>query len=641
MFRIDGPGATQDNKFTEGDPATGTRATVVSDEWLNAVQEELAKAIEDDGYDLDKLDPGQLSKLIRRRTIFVGSVAELEALSFPVGTNAYLTDEGRFGDFVFRAGDFSAEVTADSRQGIYIAPSGQTGSQGAWVRELNQGYVTPGMFGAKGNDSVNDTLAIKAAVSMYRNVFLIPPVNGTTYLFDNTTPLSFPPNTKFSLFPGVRVLVTTSNSFADSTGADNVLVEGLGHIEGVGAAGGGSLLQFTDSDRVRVNYLEISKSSSMGLRLINCTNSNGVGVNSHNNYFYGLEDKLGTNNHYTKMSLNSNGITGAVPDGTGGRGATLWMTENCSVTYSDASFNTEYGLRLYAETADTRATKANAMNFNYMEDNIRGDLIFYSEVNNLVQSKAIGNTIYRTVAPSLDVCFLVQGVDSVCKNNTIEAATLLAAKAYNLFDAVSPRISGGLVKNIGTVFGMSNTAVPSNSTIENITVENADRLVTNIPGAGHRFKNIRATSSGAVSDGFTIDQTMTGRCYIEDCHLDGFDKGVDLIVDNAPISLIRNTTVNSVTKGFNKEGSILDGLELRENDWDSASSIFLLAANMPKDRVSGFGGVRRVYATQSPSALTWAVGDECVNTSPAPGAASLWRCTTAGTPGTWTAQILN
>ena len=76
MFRIDGPGATPDNKFSEGDPASGTRATVVTDDWLNAVQEELAQAIEDDGYALSKVDFGQLSKLLRRRPVYVGSVAE-------------------------------------------------------------------------------------------------------------------------------------------------------------------------------------------------------------------------------------------------------------------------------------------------------------------------------------------------------------------------------------------------------------------------------------------------------------------------------------------------------------------------------------------------------------------------------------
>lgn len=60
MFRIDSAGATVDNRFTEGDPALSIPATVVSDEWLNNVQEEIVLPIEKMGIVLDKLDEGQL-----------------------------------------------------------------------------------------------------------------------------------------------------------------------------------------------------------------------------------------------------------------------------------------------------------------------------------------------------------------------------------------------------------------------------------------------------------------------------------------------------------------------------------------------------------------------------------------------------
>lgn len=45
MHRIDGPGATVDNKFTEGDPVGGIQATVVTDDWLNDVQEEVMSVL--------------------------------------------------------------------------------------------------------------------------------------------------------------------------------------------------------------------------------------------------------------------------------------------------------------------------------------------------------------------------------------------------------------------------------------------------------------------------------------------------------------------------------------------------------------------------------------------------------------------
>ena len=60
MHRIDGAGATADNKFTEGDAATGVAATVVTDDWLNSVQEEIVTVIEQTGGTLDKAQTNQL-----------------------------------------------------------------------------------------------------------------------------------------------------------------------------------------------------------------------------------------------------------------------------------------------------------------------------------------------------------------------------------------------------------------------------------------------------------------------------------------------------------------------------------------------------------------------------------------------------
>lgn len=47
MHRIDGPGATADNRFTDGDPVGGVQATMVTDDWANAIQEEIISVISD------------------------------------------------------------------------------------------------------------------------------------------------------------------------------------------------------------------------------------------------------------------------------------------------------------------------------------------------------------------------------------------------------------------------------------------------------------------------------------------------------------------------------------------------------------------------------------------------------------------
>ncbi|MHC8366307.1 hypothetical protein ACYZT9_10585 [Pseudomonas sp. ZT5P21] len=64
MHRIDGPGATVDNRFTDGDPIGGVQATVVTDDWANDVQENICKVIEDAGVTLSKGNFSQLKTAI-------------------------------------------------------------------------------------------------------------------------------------------------------------------------------------------------------------------------------------------------------------------------------------------------------------------------------------------------------------------------------------------------------------------------------------------------------------------------------------------------------------------------------------------------------------------------------------------------
>lgn len=49
---------------------------------------------------------------------------------------------------------------------------------------------------------------------------------------------------------------------------------------------------------------------------------------------------------------------------------------------------------------------------------------------------------------------------------------------------------------------------------------------------------------------------------------------------------------------------------------------------------------RAVWGTAAPTVGTWSVGDICWNTTPTVNLISLWRCTVAGTPGTWVPQYL-
>jgi len=64
MQKIAGAGATAQNTFTKGDPATGVPATEVTQEWLNTIQAELVYIVEQAGLTLDALDDTQLKVAI-------------------------------------------------------------------------------------------------------------------------------------------------------------------------------------------------------------------------------------------------------------------------------------------------------------------------------------------------------------------------------------------------------------------------------------------------------------------------------------------------------------------------------------------------------------------------------------------------
>lgn len=65
----------------------------------------------------------------------VATRTALKSLNPSIFTSAYLTEPYRQGRFVWRAGDYSAQVAADTLEGIFIKADAVAASSGAWVRE--------------------------------------------------------------------------------------------------------------------------------------------------------------------------------------------------------------------------------------------------------------------------------------------------------------------------------------------------------------------------------------------------------------------------------------------------------------------------------------------------------------------------
>jgi hypothetical protein len=185
---------------------------------------------------------------------------ELAAIATLVaGDSRYLTESGREGDFVFDSSNLSAKVTADTNQGIYVAPaSATTGASGAWVRKFT-GYVDPRWFGivtantAAANSAawtaMMNTLRLRATVGIYTALTGIQfqdegPYSFNTLDFNAGTPIVtsvlLPTPTggtviQFTAQTGLRLQRSNtdgvSGTTGSGTGADQIIIERL-HLKG-------------------------------------------------------------------------------------------------------------------------------------------------------------------------------------------------------------------------------------------------------------------------------------------------------------------------------------------------------------------------------------------------------------------------
>jgi len=60
MHKVDAPGATPANEFTDGDPQSGVPATTLEAKFMNTVQRELVNVVEQENIELDDQDDTQI-----------------------------------------------------------------------------------------------------------------------------------------------------------------------------------------------------------------------------------------------------------------------------------------------------------------------------------------------------------------------------------------------------------------------------------------------------------------------------------------------------------------------------------------------------------------------------------------------------
>lgn len=166
MHRIDGPGNIG-NLFSEGDPSLGQRATRVTADWLNSMQEEVAFVIEEAGIGLDKEQTNQLYEAIVALVAgVVGDGSGAVPTTRTIGTAGLATGGGDLAAnrtiTVPKAS--AAEVAAGTNDTKAVTPLALQGGAGASLM-AGVGYKTIfglifqwGTYSVGANSSVNVTL---------------------------------------------------------------------------------------------------------------------------------------------------------------------------------------------------------------------------------------------------------------------------------------------------------------------------------------------------------------------------------------------------------------------------------------------------------------------------------------------------
>lgn len=100
--------------------------------------------------------------------VFSATRTALTALDTTTITAAYLKEAGREGQFVWRVGDYSAQIAADPSEAIYIKADGIAATVGAWVRNENWRIfgISSGWLGLDGTSTADQTDKLDALFAL-------------------------------------------------------------------------------------------------------------------------------------------------------------------------------------------------------------------------------------------------------------------------------------------------------------------------------------------------------------------------------------------------------------------------------------------------------------------------------------------
>lgn len=484
--------------------------------------------------------------------------------------------------------------------------------------------------GVVGDDANDDTVGVQKALDgAAGNELFFPP--GEYRVTGDLTPSS---NTRLRFAKGAVLKLAvgiTNKPVIKGTGLSGLSFENM-VVEGNGAAGV-SNIQLTNCDDVEFLLTRSTKAGSHGIFLDGCTNVRTMACTLSNNYFYGIEDKSGTSNKHIGNVCDSNGDTG-VATSSGGRGINIWMGKDQLVQGCSLTNSTEYGFREYSETGDATASVTTRLIGNYFEDNAAADIVVYNEATTLERHVLASNHVVRSTDPSLGGCVVIQGKHvHVSDTHVYKDGTMATGFAFQFYQTEHCSIRGSSAYNVSSCVEWSNADNCLLDGFRGVSVKTAFGSA-GLMGGSNIVRNAEFYHGGAgTADVAIVNYNATGKNRYDTVHFDGFHTG--LYLNDEAAAVFNCTSVNSGFAGLRKSGNDLSLQEFGGNSWDLTSPFEISALS----KNASTHNRAWLFFPTAPANLTWRVGDTVLIQSPNVGEASMLRCTTAGTPGTWTVTM--
>lgn len=630
----------------------------------------LANNVGAGGAALIGFNGGTLADFLKGNSVYVATnIAALRAIDSTIFTNAYVLGYSTMGDG--GAGEFyydPADTTSLDNGGSIIVAA-----NGARWKLTATAFISVKQFGAKGDGTTDDTVALQAAATALAGKTIFFPDG--TYIV--SAAVNLPTNTTLTFAPNATVQSSsnTTSIFAASS-ATNIKSTGgtfkYTTASNTGLIGGFALTSCT--------YCTIKDGQFVGMQFSGVFLNNSNSCTVENNTITGT---LGTHQDANDICVynnsSSNRVIGNKCYGTGSHGV-LHQGTTDTIPYQniiDGNFITQknaYGITVYLVTPNnTETTVSN----NYVKDiqgsansgttgsgiyiqssggtNVKGNhvdncCVLTTSSVNLPAGISIAFDV--TAGPGLNPVTVEGNQVSTGKYSAIAAANCRVNITNNPYIQTTDTAAGSGIQvqdcshsivahnavrvpaasgRPGISFGAV-TASQSDNVVSNNNVSGGDGIMLQVYGTNSftwsGVVNGNSTSpSGSSAQGLVM--SLVFNASVNSNMIVGSAVGLGLTSCNR-VRGAGNTIITNSTNRILTAGTCSDCF------FDASNNFFLGAPSLIQNQVAGVTIEQR--NTSAPNAGSWQVGDRMKQAAPATGQPKAWVCTVAGAPGTWVSE---